>query len=231
VRFPLTIAAFAILALAGCATPQQKQARLVETAEKKRVAENTRSTEQRRMHDIENREVNSERGAQILDYTFDKSFDSNGATAAAAHGVSTNKAHTKDFYAGRPMRIDAYQTRDFYDSKTNRAAQRSYATGEANTKGKFLNLFEHKKADTRTAATKEAWDANKGAPSRSLSDGRRPYLGPESKKLNRPVDATELANWRNGGESVIYTDGTVERVSTMKQLSIDDIRDLLNKSK
>ena len=53
----------------------------------------------------------------------------------------------------------------------------------------------------------------------------------ESKKLSQPADAKELANWRNASESVNYSDGTVERVSTLKQLSIDDIRDLLNKSK
>jgi hypothetical protein len=233
VRFPLPIAALAALAFVGCATTQQKATRQAAKAEQKRIADNTRANEQRRMTDIENRQVNSARGAQILDYSPDQTFDVNHATSAAAHGVATTgKAHSKDFYSDRQMRIDAYQTRNFYDSKPNQAAQRNYATGEANTKGKFLNLFAHKKADTRTAATKEAWDANKGAPTRPLTDGRRPYLGPESKKLNRPVDAAELANWRNGGsESVGYTDTTVERVSTMKQLSVDDIRDLLNKSK
>src|SRR5205085_12101232 len=68
VPFPLPIAPFAVLALVGCVTPQQKQAKLVAKAEKQRVAQNTRASEQRRMLAIENREVNSNRGAQILEY-------------------------------------------------------------------------------------------------------------------------------------------------------------------
>ena len=71
----------------------------------------------------------------------------------------------------------------------------------------------------------------KEAPTRPLADGRRPYLGRESKKMNQSISAQEMANWRNGGESVGYTDSTVERMSSMKQLSIDDVRELLNKSK
>lgn len=230
-RFPLPIAAFAALALVGCATPQQKQAKLVAKAEKQRVAQNTRASEQRRMLAIENREVNSSRGAQILEYSPDQVFDPARATAAAAHGYGTNKASTKNFYSDRQMRLDTYQARDYYDAKPDQAAQRNFATKEAPTKGKFLNLFAKKTASTKTASTKEAWDANKGAPMRPLSDGRRQYLGPESKKLNTQISAVEMANWRNGGETVGYTDGTVERMGSMKQLSIDDVRELLNKSK
>lgn len=180
---------------------------------------------------VENHEVNSERGAEILEYSPDKSFNPSGATAAAAHGVTTGKANSKSYYTDRQLRIDTYQSRQFYDSKTNQASQRAFATNEANTKGRFLNLFASKKANTKTAATKEAWDANKNAATRMLPDGKRPYLGPESKKMGQSLDSAELANWRTNGESVMYSDGTVEKVSTMKQLSVDDIRDLLNKSK
>jgi hypothetical protein len=231
VRFPLPVAAFVALALVGCATPQQKAAHAAAKAEKQRVVQNTRASEQRRMLAIENREVNSERGAQILEYSPDKSFDPTRATAAAAHNYKAGKASTKSFYSDRQVRLDEFQTRNFYDAKKNSAADRKYAAGDANTKGKYLIPNASKAADTKTAASKEAWDANKAAPLRSLSDGHRPYLGPESKKINQPVDAKALANWRNGGESVMYSDGTVEKVSTIKQLSIEDIRDLLNKSK
>ena len=180
---------------------------------------------------VENGEVNSTRGAEIFVPDKTKAFDPTKATATAAHGYKTSKAQTKDFYSGQQVRMDTFHTRDFYDAKPNQAAQRQFATKEANTKGNFLLLFARKTAPTKTAETKEAWDANKAAPTRTLADGKRPYLGPESKKLGQPADVKELANWRNGAESVGYTDGTVERVSTLKQLSIDDIRDLLNKSK
>lgn len=230
-RFPLPIAVLAALALVGCATPEQKQAKLIANAEKERVAQNSRASEQRRMLAIENREVNSSRGAQILEYSPDQVFDPGRATAAAAHGYKTTKASTKNFYSDKQMRLDTYKARDYYDAKPDLASQRDFATKEASTKGKFLNLFAKKTAATKTAATKEVWDANKGAPTRPLADGRRQYLGPESRKLNTQTSAAELANWRNGGESVGYSDGTVERMGSIKQLSIEDIRELLNKSK
>jgi hypothetical protein len=231
VRSFLPIAAFAVLALAGCASPQQKTAKALHKAEQQMKADNSRSSEQRRMLAMENGDAGSKRGAQILEVNPDTSFDPNKATAAAAHSYGTGKAQTKDFYSGQKVHMDSFKTRDFYDSKANQAAQRKFATKEADTKGKFLNLFARKTAPTKTAPTKEAGDANKAAPTRTLAEGKRPYLGPESKKLNQQTSAQELANWRNTGESVIYTDSTVERVSTLKQLSIDDIRDLLNKSK
>lgn len=183
------------------------------------------------MEAVENGDVNSKRGADILEYSPDKSFNPSAATAAAAHGVSTGKAHSKNYYTDRQMRIDTYQSHEFYDSKSNQASQRAFGTSEANTKGRFLNLFASKKASTKTEATKQAWDATKGAPTRPLADGKRPYLGPESKRMGQSMDPTEMANWRTGGESMMYSDGTVERVSSLKQLSIGDVRDLLNKSK
>ncbi|MEP6670520.1 MAG: hypothetical protein ABJF10_15275 [Chthoniobacter sp.] len=229
-RFSLPIAALLAIVMAGCATPQEKASRQQAKAERQKLQEDTRAAERKRMLAIENREVNSERGAQILEYNLNAAFDPNKATAAAAHGFNTGKAQTKGFYSDQQVRMDTYQTRDF-GTKTNQAGQRQYATGEANTKGRFLNLFASKTAKTKAAGTKEAWDANKVASSRPLADGKRPYLGPESKKLGQPLDAKELANWRNGGESVVYSDGTVEKMSTIKQLSIDDIRELLNKNK
>jgi len=232
VRFPLLIAASAALALVACASPQEKMEKAAAKVEKQQSAENSRSRERRQMEAVENGDVNSKRGADILEYSPDKSFNPSTATAAAAHGVPTGKANSKGFYSGQQLRVDTYQSRDFYDSKPNQASQRAFATSDANTKGRFLNLFAKKKADTKTAATKTPWDAGKSAATRPLYDGKRQYLGPESKKMGQSMDPAELANWRaGGGESVGYGDGTVERVSTMKQLSVDDIRDLLNKSK
>src|SRR5262249_55405133 len=122
VRFPLLIAATAACALVGCASPQQKMANAIAKAEKQTAALNVRAKERRRMEAIENHEVNSERGAEILEYSPDKSFNPSAATAAAAHGVSTGKAHSKSYDADRQLRIDTYQSRAFYDSKTNQGA-------------------------------------------------------------------------------------------------------------
>lgn len=205
------------------AVAQAKANRLADEA-------NTRAGEQRRMNAIENGLVNSDRGAQIYMPDPNKQFDPNRATSAAQHGYTTGKAQSKGFFTSSPVRMDAYQARDF-NAPANQAAQHGYATNDANTKGRFLFFNFNKNARTKTVETKQSADATKAAPSHALADGRRPYLGPESRKAGQPVDPKSLANWRTQGEAVIYTDGTVEKVSTMKELSVDDVRELLNKSK
>jgi hypothetical protein len=230
VRFPLPVAAFVILAFAGCATSQPKTSRAQKKLERQMAEENTRFTERRRMSLIENGKVDSLRGAAVVEFDPSQSFDPNANTAAAARSYGTKGATTKDYYTDKHLRIDAYQTRDFYDKKTNSAAERKFATAEANTKGKYGIPNAGKAADTKTAATKESSDANKVAASRDLPDGGRQYLGPEHKKLGTSYSAKDLANWRTG-ESIDYSDGVVNKAGSFKALSIDDIRDLLNKTK
>jgi len=230
VRHLLPYAAIVVLALAGCASPQQKGARMIEKAQRMMQDENTRTTEHLRMQAIENGEVNSQRGAALLYPDYGRAFDPNHYTASAIHSYGTKDASTKGYDAAQQYRVDNYQTHDFYGSKADSAAQKKYATTEANSKGKYLIPNGSKAFDTKTAATKETWDAHKLALTKELADSRRPYLGKESKKMHQTVSAKDLADWRNG-ETVTYSDGEIDKVSTLKPLSIEDVRDLLNKSK
>jgi hypothetical protein len=230
VRFLLPTAALVILALAGCASQQQRQARFDSKAARLEKEEDTRATEQRRMLAVEDGRVSSERGASILYPNTDRSFDPNKYTGAAVRGYETKNASSKGYDAAHPFRVDTYQSREFYDPKSNTGAERKFATTDANTKGKYLVPNSEKAYGTKTAATKESWDAHKQNPTRELSDGHRPYLGKESQKVHQAVNAKDLANWHDG-QTVTYGDGEIEKVSSLKPLSVDDIRDLLNKSK
>ena len=161
---------------------------------------------------VENGAVNSHRGAEIFVPDPTKTFDPAKATANATRGYGTNTAQTKDFYNDRQYRADAYRTRDF-ETKANSAAGRTYATTEAPTKS---NPSGSKKYGTKTAATKESSDANKTAATQSVWDAQRPYLGAESEKLQTTIDQTKQPpGWKGDA----------------KPMTIDDIRDLLNKSK
>lgn len=224
VRFPLLPSVFVALALAGCATPQ-KQA---EKADIQTKEENTRSLERRRMLAVENGEVNSQRGAAIYLPDPNKAYDPERNTASAVRNYGTKGASTKNFDSDRQLRLDTYNARDFHDAKANSAAQKKYGTRDANTHD---YLLPDKSPGNKTAATKDSSEANKTSPSRDSSDSRRPYLGPESKKLTQKADPKALANWRSSGETVVESNGAIEKVSNLKPLSIDDIRDLLNKSK
>jgi hypothetical protein len=230
VRFLLPTAALAILALAGCASPQQKQARAQQKEAILQKQEDTRALEQRKMLAVEDGRVSSERGASILYPNTDRSFDPNKYTASAVRGYDAKSAPAKGYDAAHSFRVDTYATRDFYGSKANSAAERKFATTDANTKGKYLIPNSDTPYGTKTAATKESWDAHKQNQTRELADGHRPYLGKESKKVHQSVNPKDLANWHDG-ETVSYGDGQIEKVSTLKPLTIDDVRDLLNKSK
>lgn len=192
--------------------------------------ENTRTTEHLRMEAVETGEVNSQRGASILYPDYGRSFDPNKNTSAAMRNYGTKSASTKNYDSDKNFRVDKYGTHDFYGSKADAAADKKYAAKDASTKGKFIIPNAGKAVDTKTAATKQSSDANKEAPTRELAQAHRPYLGKESQKVHQSVDSKDLANWHNG-EAVTYSDGVIDKVSTLKPLSIEDIRDLLNKSK
>ncbi len=222
-RLPLLLLFLAALALSGCASAKKKAA----AAEQKAKAENSRLVEQRRMFDVENGTVSSMRGAEIFRPDENKAFDPSAHTATASRNYNTKSATAKSFDSDRQLRLDAYQTRGFWGSKSNSLAQQKFATKDAQSHG---YLLPDKDPGNKTAASKQAWDATKVASTHTASDSRRQYLGPESKKLGNKVDPKTLAEWKTS-EATVQTDGTVERVSALKQLSIDDIRDLLNKSK
>ena len=81
------------------------------------------------------------------------------------------------------------------------------------------------------AIVKEAREANDKLATRNLPGGDREYLGRESQKVRRAVDPKVLANSQSAGVSVTSTGGTVEVGGSLRELSINDVREILNKSK
>ena len=167
------------------------------------------------MRVLDNGDAGSARGAAILVPDTSKTFDPSRNAIGSARAYGTGGARVKDFRFEQKAHPGAYETRDFREAKSNAAAQRKYATREANTRGKYAIPNTAQDAGNKTAATRDAWDGSKVAATRDLSDGNRPYLGPESKKLNTSVDQTKEAGWKGD----------------LKPLSIDDVRTLLNKNK
>jgi hypothetical protein len=225
VRFLRLLPILLAFACGGCTWWQKKP-------EVTAALENSRAIEQRRMRVMDHGDVTSRRGAEILVADYTKQFDPSRSGVGTARTFGTGGARAKEFNFQQKFRADTYQTRDFRSAKADAASERKYKTGEANTQGKYTIPNTDKEVGKKTATTKELWDGDKVAATQDLRDGKRQYLGPESKKLSAAIDAKELANWRSGGgEAVIYNNGTVERVGTLKQLSIDDVRELLNKNK
>ncbi len=218
----------AALAVGGCSTQEKRLAKM----EQELVKQNSRHTEERRMRAMTYGEVGSQRGAEILVVDPTKAFDPSRSGIGTIRPYGTGAAQAKGFNFKQKAQAETFNTRDYAGAKANAAGQRSYAAGDANTKGKYEIPNATKEAGQRTAETRELRDGTKVAATKDLSDGKRPYLGPESKKLGNALDPKTLADWRSAGtESVIYNTNTVERVGTLKQLSIEDVRELLNKNK
>jgi hypothetical protein len=225
VRFLRLAPLFIALAAASCSSAEKKEQRTNAIA-------NTRAIEQRRMQKVENGDVASQRGAEILVPNENKTFDPSQSGIGTLRPFGTGGARVKEYNFQQKIRSESFVTRDFSGSKGNRAADRKFAAGEANTRGKYVIPNTGKEAESKAATTKELWDGSKVAGTRDLHDGQRQYLGPESRKLDQSIDAKSLADWRSGAsESVTYNGTTVDRVGTLKQLSIDDVRELLNKNK
>jgi len=222
VRFHLAIPLLLALVSAGCSTPQEKAQR----QEAARRTESSRTIEERRLRLVDGRDVASKRGAEIAVYDPDKTFDpSRSAVGGRTYNAGT--ARVKDFHYEQKANPGTYGTRDYGGTKKAWAGDMKYVARDAQMRGEYAT----KEARTKTAATKEAWDAGRTAATKDLRDGKREYLGPESKKLRQGLDPARMGDWRNGGESVVDTGNSVEKYSTMKTLSIDDIRELLNKNK
>ena len=227
VRFLLPIPLLLALLGAGCAS--QKTAQQLE-AEKKQ--ENSRTVESQRMHVLDgNGFSGTKRWAEIAVLDPDKTYDPS-RSSVGGRTYDTGHARVKEFYYDQKAHPGSYGTRDFYGSKKDWSGDLKYAARDANTHGRYAIPNATKTAATKTAATKEAWDSGKTAATHGLHDGQREYLGPESKKLRTPVDPASQGDWRNAGrESVVNSGTSVEKYTTLKQLTIEDIRELLNKNK
>ncbi len=224
-RFLLPLSLLLALLGTGCSTPQKKAEKQAREQEAQVQTESSRLVEERRQRLLDGRQVSSKRGAEIAVYDPNKTFDPS-RSAVGGRTYNVGKAKTKDFQYAQKATANSFRTRGFYGSKTAWAGDMKFATKNAASKD-----FATKEAPTKSAYTKQARDADKTAASRELADGKREYLGPESKKLRTPVDPATMGDWRNTKETVTDTGGSVEKYSTMKTLTIDDIRELLNKNK
>ena len=132
-------------------------------------------------------------------------------SGASTKTFYTRGARTESFYFEQKFQAQAYDAQE-YRAKGFWGRLFSFGTKNAETK-----TYGTKAVDTKTAATKDLWDGGKIASTRDLPDGRREYLGPESKLLHKPLDPNNLPK--------ITGDGPITEIKTM-----DDVRALLNKN-
>jgi hypothetical protein len=138
-----------------------------------------------------------------------KAFDPSTEANIGGRTFKSKSAGTKSYSTGR-YSTGQYGTKEF-STKGAWDGDLKFATKEANTKGRYAT----KDAEVKTAPTKDARESGKTAATRPLWDGKREFLGPESKKLDKAVDPNKPIEWKGD----------------LKEMTIEDIRELLNKNK
>ena len=227
-QFLLPFLLAAAFAVGGCASKATRMAK----QEQKILQENSRVTEERKMRALNYGDVSSKRGAEVLVWDPNKKFDPSRSGVGTARTFGTGGTRTKPFNYDQKVQSNTFLTRMFSRTKSNSASEKDFATGPANTIPKYT--IPGTKIDAqKTMATKSLPAGDKTASTRDLHDGDRTFLGPERKKLGNAIDPKSLADWRSGGgETVVYgADGSVDKIGNLKKLSIDDVRELLNKNK
>lgn len=150
--------------------------------------------------------------------SFDQSlvFDPRQGAVGNGETFNTRAAQSRSFHYDQKVAPTKYETREFAP-KTSWFSRLKFWTKEAPVTGRNEVPNLTRKADTKTAAVKEARDAGKTMAVRDVSDGDRVYLGPERAKLDRAVDPNKpLPGWTG---------------NKMDTLSLEEIRELLNKNK
>jgi hypothetical protein len=217
-------------AMSACSSAEKRLAK----QEQKIIQENSRTVEQRKVNAMNYGDAKSKRGAEILVWDPNKHFDPNRTGVGTARQFGTGGSRTKEFNFDQKAQTGNFLTRAFGGSKANSPGEKNFATTDANAKRDFVVPGTTIKTD-KAVSTKDLADGSgsKTAAVRDLPGGDRQFLGREQKKMANAVDPATLADWRSGGgETVIYNaDGSVDRIGAMKRLSIDDIRELLNKNK
>ena len=185
----------------------------------------------------------TERWSEMVILDPDKSFNMKSMNTGSSRTFNTGSANVKEFNYEQKVTTKSFDSRGFWGAKQSAFSDQRFATRAARTSGNYEIPNASKKADTRTAATKEAREANMAMTVRTLPDGSRQFLGKEKKKMETPVDPKEAANWR-GASAMVTTGGEIgpssgrrryitptEQYGQMKEISIEELRDLLNKNK
>lgn len=143
-------------------------------------------------------------------------FDTRSGAVGDARSFNAGNAQVKGFQFNQRFSPAKYETGDF-QTKKPWFGNFKFGTKSVDTKSKSGIPNMNFAAATKTAAVKDVTDSGKTAAVRDLPGRDRPYLGPESKKIDHAVDPNKpLPGW------------TGDKMDT---LTLEQIRELLNKNK
>lgn len=137
------------------------------------------------------------------------------STWGRANQFQTKAARSDTFYFQQKFQAKGYAAREF-KSKGWWAGDFKFSTKAAGTKGKYEIPNSTNAVFTPVKPVQDAREAGKTMSTRDLPDGSRPYLGREARKMEKPLDPTNLPKITNA----------------MRELkTVEDVKELLNKNR
>jgi hypothetical protein len=132
-------------------------------------------------------------------------------------GTNSGKssAKSKEFNLSEKFHPTGYTSKGFNGAKSDWKGDAKFETKAARSEGTRKMLDADKKAATKTAPTKDAYEGSKVAASHDSQYAKREFLGPESKKLHENTPQSKSNSWKGD----------------LQPMTIDEVRDLLNKPK
>lgn len=140
-----------------------------------------------------------------------------GMVGGSNRSFQAEQFQGKGFYTDKKFSPGQFNAKTFGGAKDSVVTQRSFTTKGANAEAKYQVPNSDRSVTTKTSAVKAANGVDKSAATKEAMYADRKYLGPESKKLDRAIDPTKpLPGWAG---------------DRMEVLSLEQIRELLNKNK
>ena len=151
-------------------------------------------------------------------------FDLRKSSAIGSRAYAAGSARVKEFHYTQKAEPKTFRTREFHGTKTAWMGDFKFSTKEANSRGKYEIPNAGKSAETKSMRVKQASESDKTMATRALPDGNREYRG----SLIRPRSQDRLTQQGPGAQA----DRTIGwQGGNLKPMTIDDVRELLNKNK
>jgi hypothetical protein len=146
----------------------------------------------------------------------------NSSFGGADRKAQSKAASVKNFDGLKPFESKAFSSKAYAGTKTSSLKDEKYAVNSAELKGKYEIPNATKKQDTKTVPVNASRDSNKTVAVDASREANQKFFGKGRSQdrmdaVKGPPEEKALARGGYGGD--------------LKQLTIDDIRELLNKSK
>ena len=148
----------------------------------------------------------------------DMAFDTRQASFSSSRSFNAKSANSKSFFFKQKPQGKEFRSKEFAGAKSAWMGDFKYSTRQANPRGKYEVPNAGRQVNTKVMEVADARESTKGMPVREFA-GQRPFLkrGASQDRFDR--------------EGTNFTETPVGWTGDLKAMTIDDVRELLNKSK